>query len=89
MNKHYYISANNEKGFEEITEAEWNALIGQPPMSDYANQVYCNEKTLEETPEEYRSEVATIVANKIAKWGEYKNQEINSNELQSLLEEVL
>lgn len=86
---HYYISANNEKGFEEISEIEWNVLIGQHPMNEYADQVYRGKKTIDEVPEEYRTDVETIIANKIAKWGEYKNQKITSNELQTMIEEVL
>ena len=88
--KHYYISnPNAEKGFNEVTEAEWNAIIGQPPISDYANSVYCGSITLEEIPEEYRVDVETIVANKIAKLGEYKDQTVSASELQNMIEEVL
>ena len=85
----YYISANNEKGFEEITEAEWNAIIGQTPNSTYANKVYRGTMSIDEVPEENRETVQAIVDAKIAKWGLYENQTISSNELQNLIEEVL
>lgn len=86
---HYYISANNEKGLEEITEAEWNAIIGQEPNTTYANKIYRGTMSIDEVPEEYRAEVETIVANKIAKWGEYKNQAVSAFELQNMIEDVL
>ena len=88
--KHYYISnPKAERGFDEITEAEWNAIIGQPPVSGYANRVYRGSMTIDEVAEEHRAEVETIVANKIAKWGEYKDQAVSASELQNLIEEVL
>lgn len=88
--KHYYISnPNNEKGFEEITEAEWNAIIGQAPNSTYANQVYRGTISIDEVPEENKETVQAIVDAKITKWGLYENQTVSSNELQNLIEEAL
>ena len=87
---HYYISnPNAEKGFEEITEAEWNAIIGQAPNSTYANQVYRGTISINEVPEENKETVQAIVDAKIAKWGLYEEQTVSSNELQNLIEEVL
>lgn len=86
---YYYIAADNEKGFEEITETEWNAIIGTEEIRPYVYKVYRGLLSIDEVPEELREQVQTIVNNKIARWGEYKNQEINSNELQSMIEEVL
>ena len=86
---HYYVSDNNEKGFEEITEAEWNAIIGQAPNSTYATQVYRGTMSIDEVPEENKETVQAIVDAKIAKWGLYEEQAVSSNELQNLIEEVL
>lgn len=87
---HYYISnPNAEKGFEEITEAEWNAIIGQAPNSTYANQVYRGTISIDEVPEENKETVQAIVDAKIAKWGVYENQTISDSEFQSMIEEAL
>lgn len=79
--KHYYISANNEKGFEEVTEAEWLSLVGDENQRGYANKVYRGTMTIDEVPEENRETVQAIVDAKIAKWGLYENQTVSSNEL--------
>ena len=87
--KHYYISANNDKGFEEITEAEWNAIIGQEPNSSYASKIYRGTMSIDEVPEENKETVQAIVDARIAKWGLYENQTISDNELSNMIEEVL
>ena len=90
MSKRYYIfNSINKKGFEEVTEEQWNNLIGEHPISSYANQIYHEIITIDDVPYEYRDEVEMIVCNKIDKWGEYKSQIISSLELQNMLEEVL
>lgn len=86
---HYYISANNEKGFEEITEAEWNAIIGEAPNSTYADQVYRGKISIDEVPEENKETVQAIIDAKITKWGLYENQTVSDNELSNMIEEVL
>lgn len=88
--KHYYISnPNAEKGFEEITESEWNAIIGDEITRPYTGKVYRGEMTLDEVPEEVRESVATIVANRMARWGEYHGQEVPAEELKDMIEEAL
>lgn len=87
---HYYISnPNAEKGFEEITEAEWNAIIGQAPNDVYANKVYRGAMSIDDVPEENRETVQAIVNNKIEKWGLYEDQTISNNEFTNMIEEVL
>lgn len=88
--KHYYLSdPSAEKGLVEVTETEFNAIVGTEETRPYANQVYRNELSINEVPEDLREAVQSVVDKKIARWGEYKNQKITSNELQSMLEEVL
>lgn len=86
---HYYISADNEKGFEEVTEAEWLSLIGDENQRGYANKVYRGEMTLDEVPEEYRTSVQAIVANKVARWGEYEQRAVTAEELKQLIDGVM
>lgn len=88
--KHYYItSPNAEKGFVEVTEDEFTTLIGTEETRPYANQVYRNELSINEVPEDLREAVQAVVDAKIARWGEYNKQEVSSEELKSLVEEVL
>lgn len=88
--KHYYISnPEAEKGFEEITEEEWNNLIGEEPYRTYATKLYRGSITIDEVPEDYKENVQNIVNNKISKWGLYSERNITSSELQDMIEEVL
>lgn len=82
---HYYISANNDKGFEEITETEWLAIIGDDTTRPYAYKVYRGEITIEEVPEDLRETVSTIVANQISKWGTYENRDIADSEALNII----
>lgn len=72
MTRYYISNPNNEKGFDEVTQAEFFAVIGDETHRPYASKVYRGEMLLEDVPEEYRATVATIVANRIAKFGQYK-----------------
>lgn len=85
----YYIAADNEQGFEEITKEEWDMLINEPPVSVYAAEVYQGIKTIEEIPEEYREETKKVVEAKIAKWGLYKDTKISDSEFTNMVEGVL
>lgn len=88
--KHYYLSdPTADKGFVEVTETEFNAIVGTEETGPYANQVYRNELSINEVPEDLREAVQAVVDAKIARWGEYNKQEVSSEELKSLVEEVL
>lgn len=88
--KHYYISnPNNKKGFVEVTEVEFIAIVGTEAIRPYATRVYRGELSISDVPSEYQSAVQDVVDTRIARMGEYKNQKITSNELQSMIEEVL
>lgn len=84
--KHYYIADNTQpKGFIEITEAEWNALIGTEETRPYANQVYRGTLSIDEVPEELRAGVQAIVDTKIARWGTYETREITDSEALNII----
>lgn len=88
--KHYYLSdPSADKGFVEVTETEFNAIVGTEETRPYANKVYRNELSINEVPEDLREAVQAVVDAKIARWGEYNKQEVSSEELKSLVEEVL
>lgn len=83
----YYMSSSN--GLMEVTEEEWVSLMGEESYRDYVFQVYRNEITLDEVPEEYRELVSNCVDKWIARSGLYEEQEISSNELGTMIEGVL
>lgn len=89
MTRYYISNPNAERGFDELTEAEWLAIIGNEPERSYAAKVYRGAMTIDDVPEENREAVAEIVENKTAKWGEYSAQEISSDELGAMVEEAL
>lgn len=84
--KHYYITNPNlEKGFEEITEAEWNGLFGDENTRPYISKVYKEEITIEDVPEEHREAVSNCVANRIAKFGKYSERDIADKEALNII----
>lgn len=88
--KHYYITdPTAEKGFIEVSEEEFTALLGTDETRPYATKVYRGELTIEEVPTELREAVQSVVDNKIAKFGEYNKQEVPASELNDIIEEVL
>lgn len=88
--KHYYIiDPSAERGFIEVSEAEFTAIIGTEETKLYAHRVYHNELSINEVPEDLREAVQAVVDAKIARWGEYNKQKVSSEELQTMIEEVL
>lgn len=88
--KHYYLSnPNSDKGFDEVTETEFYAIVGTEETRPYASKVYRGEMTIDEVPEEAREAVRSVVDAKIARFGEYKEQDIPANELKKMIEEVV
>ena len=83
---HYYIADNTQpKGFVEVTEAEFYALIGTEETRPYANRVYRGELSIDEVPEELRAEVQAVVDTKIARWGTYETREITDSEALNII----
>lgn len=88
--KHYYLTdPSSDKGFVEVSEEEFNVFVGTEETRPYTTKVYRGVISIEDVPEDLRGAVQTVVDAKIARWGEYNKQEINSNELQKMIEEVL
>lgn len=87
--KHYYIFDKAQpKGILEVSEQEFYALIGSEIIRPYVRQVYHNEITIDEVPEEYRQEVETVVNNRIAHFGEYEARVSDSQALAEIMEVV-
>lgn len=88
--KHYYITdPSAERGFVEVSEAEFTAIIGTEETRPYANQVYRGELSIEEVPANLQETVQAVVAAKVARWGEYNTQEVPAEELKSMIEGVV
>lgn len=85
-NIHYYITdPTDPRGFVELTEAEWYALIGTEETRPYANKVYRGELSIEEVPEELQEAVQAVVDTKIARWGLYSERELPANEALNII----
>lgn len=83
---HYYISdPTAPKGFVELTESEWLALIGTDTTRPYASQVYRGEMELSAVPEDIREEVEAVVQAKVDRWGLYSEREISDREALNIL----
>ena len=81
----YYIADEScQKGFVEVTETEYNALFGDVTIRSYVQAVYRGDVLIEDIPTEYQAAVRIVVANKIDRWGAYKNIE----DTQGLTDEV-
>lgn len=85
----YYIHANNDKGFKEVTEGEFFAISGDETTSIYASKVYRGALTINEVPENLQEAVQVVVDAKIALYGEYQNQEVSATELKTMIEGVI
>jgi hypothetical protein len=88
--KHYYLTdPSSDKGFVEVTEEEFNTIVGTEETRPYTTKVYCGELSIEEVPEDLRTAVQAVVDAKIARWGEYKKQEVPAEELKKMIEEAV
>ncbi len=71
--KHYYLlNRKSPHGFEEITEEEHLAVIGLPPVREYATKVYRGKMSIADVPEEHREKTQAVVDAKIARLGVYQ-----------------
>ena len=88
--EHYYIMNSKAKnGFDEVTEEEYISLIGDDSIKSYTSKVYKGTISIDDVPEELRSKVEEVVANRVARYGNYEDSEISSAELKNMIEEVL
>lgn len=72
MKHYYFINKNAPRGFEEATEKEYIAVVGLPPVKEYAEKVYRGEMSIEDVPEEHREQTKAVVDAKIARLGAYQ-----------------
>lgn len=72
MKHYYFINKNAPRGFEEVTEEEYIAVVGLPPVKEYAEKVYRGEMSIEDVPEEHREQTKVVVDAKIARLGVYQ-----------------
>lgn len=72
MKRYCLLNKNAPRGFEEITEEEYIAVVGLPPVKDYAFKVYRGKMSIEDVPEEHREATQAVVDAKIARLGEYE-----------------
>lgn len=84
------IAIGTGYGGTEITEYEYNALLTEiREKAVLVNKLYTNEITIEDAPEEWREEIQRRVDERIALEGKLSEQDIPSDELYSMIEEVL
>lgn len=85
--KHYYLTdPSAERGFVEVSEVEFTAIVGTEETRPYATKVYRGELSIEEVPEDVRAAVQAVVDAKIARCGEYNKQEVPATELKTMIE---
>ena len=84
--EHYYVAdKTHPKGFVEVTEAEFVAIMGDDTTRPYVNKVYSGAMTIDEVPEERRETVYNIVQNKIARFGTYESHDIPDSEALNII----
>ena len=84
------VSISTGYGGEEITEAEYNALLSEiREKSALADKLYSGEISIDEVPADWQDEIQRRVDERIAADGEAAEQEISGDEFISLVEEVL
>lgn len=71
--KHYYLlDRKAPRGFEEITEEEYLAVVGLSPVREYATKVYRGKISIDDVPEEHREATQAVVDARIARLGAYQ-----------------
>lgn len=95
--RHYKLVENDRLiaigtglGGVEITEAEYNRLLTEiRAKANLVNQLYNGDITIADVPADWQEEIQRRVGERIAVEGEAAEQEINSEEFMSMMEEVL
>ena len=77
-------------GGEEITEAEYNALLAENrEKAALVDKLYSGEITLDEVPADWQEEIQRRVNERITADGEAAEQPVSGDEFLSMLEGVL
>ena len=87
MTRYYIFNQSAEKGFEEVTEAEYNAIHGSEEVRPYAGKVYRGEMSIDDVPKAHRSECARIVEAREKRFGKYEDLPLTGDELKKIMEE--
>lgn len=85
MTRYYISDPTAPKGFVELTEEEWFALMGDDTTRPYAAQVYRGDITIDDVPADLREAVQSVVDTKVARWGLYAERNISDTEALNIL----
>lgn len=85
----YYIYNEDIKNLIECSKEEYDTYVENYEYNELLQQVYSNQITLEEIPEEKRERVNQMLIDYVAEFGEYDNQPITGDEVLNLAEEVI
>lgn len=83
-----YLITTNNRGLQEVTEAEFLSLFGDSTQHPYVTRLYRGDITLADVPEDLQEAVQTIVNNRIARWGLWRNLPASPHEVTALAEAV-
>lgn len=80
------VSIGTNKVGEEITEAEYNALLSEiREKAALVNKLYSGEITIEDVPEEWQEEIQRRVDERIQADGEAEEQPISAEEAMDII----
>ena len=86
----YIIAIGTGYGGEEITEAEYNALLSEiREKAAFVDKLYSGEITIEDVPAAWQEEIQRRVNERIAADGEAAEQPVSGDEFLSMMEGVL
>jgi hypothetical protein len=89
MSRYYALNPLAENGFEEIVADDYNGILMEINKLTLVGSLYNGEITINDVPTEWQDEVQRRVDERIAVEGMAEEQEISSDELYSMIEEVL
>ena len=89
MIRYYIVDAATDDGFAELTEEDFLAIMGDETVRPYASKVYRGLMSIEEVPEDLQEAVQAVVDAKIARWGEYDENNANADDFESMFGELM
>lgn len=85
VTRYYVTDSTAPKGFVELTETEWLALMGDETTLPYATKVYRGEMDIDDVPADLRDAVQAVVDTKVARWGLYSERNIPDREALNII----